>query len=351
PDAVRPDDVAPHDRPADPDDERDPREVGHRGVRHVGMAVEELPRARELMVDLEDHRGHEQPDEAEVDERVHHARGRVAQQGAHPDARAEVLHPLLDVASPRPPVVGLAPLVVLHAQRDEPRDDEQHDRDREVEGDLDRPRDVAEHPAGDARVVLPVGQVRYQSGRERAESGEHADPQHDLMGLGPPHAPPPHTVPLREREKLPRGHLAIPVRRGSDARARCAYWTLLASYSRRRWARPARSLREKPGTSSMIPANSRWPSTTTSIGVSATTVALRGARSSRASSPKASPGPSVATLRPLRVTLAVPSTITKNSEPGAPSLTRTLPALTFTSSARRATRPSSLRDRAENRDT
>ena len=69
------------------------------------------------------------------------------------------------------------------------------------------------------------------------------------------------------------------------------YCTDLASDSRRRLAMPARSLREKPGTSSMMPANSRWPSTTSSTSLSATTVALRGALSSRASSPKAWPGP------------------------------------------------------------
>ena len=65
---------------------------------------------------------------------------------------------------------------------------------------------------------------------------------------------------------------------------------------------PARSLRAKPGTSSISPANSRWPSTTSSMSVSATTVALRGAFSSNASSPNAAPGPISATLRPWRVT-------------------------------------------------
>ena len=37
-------------------------------------------------------------------------------------------------------------------------------------------------------------------------------------------------------------------------------------------------------------------------------------------------GPSLATFCPWRVTLAVPSMITKNSAPVAPSLTSTLPA-------------------------
>ena len=44
------------------------------------------------------------------------------------------------------------------------------------------------------------------------------------------------------------------------------YWTDLASESRRRRAIPASSLRAKPGTSSIRPPNSRWPSTTSSIG-------------------------------------------------------------------------------------
>ena len=119
-----------------------------------------------------------------------------------------------------------------------------------------------------------------------------------------------------------------------------------ASASRRRLAMPASSLRAKPGTSSMRPANSRWPSTTSSMSVSATTVALRGAFSSRASSPKASPGPRVAILRPWRVTRAVPSRITKNSWPVSPSEIRALPAGTRTSSARRATSWRSLREQA-----
>ena len=80
---------------------------------------------------------------------------------------------------------------------------------------------------------------------------------------------------------------------------------------------PASSLRAKPGDlvdqrrELALARARRAPSA-----VSAVTVALRGALSSRASSPKASPGPRVATLRPRRLTLAVPSRITKNSSPG-----------------------------------
>src|SRR5205823_5005861 len=58
-----------------------------------------------------------------------------------------------------------------------------------------------------------------------------------------------------------------------------------------------------------------------------------------------------ATFFPRRVTRALPSTITKNSEPAPPSVTRTLPASTFTSSARRATSWRSFLDRAEKRGT
>ena len=60
------------------------------------------------------------------------------------------------------------------------------------------------------------------------------------------------------------------------------------------------------GTSSSTLRNSRWPITANSMSVSATTVAERGPRSSRASSPKYRPGPRVVTLRPFRRTEASP---------------------------------------------
>ena len=73
---------------------------------------------------------------------------------------------------------------------------------------------------------------------------------------------------------------------------------------------------------------------------------VAGGLSRRASSPKASPGPRVANLRPWRVTRAVPSRITKNSWPVSPSEMRALPAGDLTSSARRATSWRSLREQA-----
>ena len=122
----------------------------------VHVAVQELQVLGELVVDLEDDRGDEQHEEAEVDARVHQAGGRVAQQRLHPHAGAEVAHAPVDVALVRATVVGRAPLVVLDPLADEPRADEQHDRDGDVEDPVDRVGDVAERLARDRRVVAPT---------------------------------------------------------------------------------------------------------------------------------------------------------------------------------------------------
>ena len=110
-----------------------------------------------------------------------------------------------------------------------------------------------------------------------------------------------------------------------------------ASASRSRVASAESILRAMVGTDSSRPLNWRCDITSTSMSVSETTEADRGRRSSRASSPKWLPAPSVATFLPLRVTLAVPLTMMKNSWPMWPSSTRTLPAGT----ARRRARPGS----------
>ena len=120
PDPVRPLPVAAGERPQDAGEEDEAEHVGDEGVRLVRAAVQELQRLRELVVDLQHHRDDEEHQEAEVDERVHDARGRVAQQRAHPHAGAEVAHAPVHVALVRAPVVGLAALVVAHPQRDEP---------------------------------------------------------------------------------------------------------------------------------------------------------------------------------------------------------------------------------------
>ena len=60
------------------------------------------------------------------------------------------------------------------------------------------------------------------------------------------------------------------------------------------------------GLSSRSDENSWRFSASTTMSVSAVTVAVRGTPASTASSPKKSPGPRVATLRPLRRTVVVP---------------------------------------------
>ena len=89
-DAVGPLDVAAQDGPHDADEEHAAGHVAHQRVGPVHVAVQELGALGQLVVDLE-HRGDgEQHQEAEVDQRVHDAGGRVAQQRLHVDAGAEV---------------------------------------------------------------------------------------------------------------------------------------------------------------------------------------------------------------------------------------------------------------------
>ena len=97
-DAVRPLDVAAHDRPQHAADEHEAGGVADEGVRLVRAAVEELEVLGQLVVDLEHRRDGEQHEEAEVDHRVHQPGGRVAQQRAHVHAGAEVAEAALGVA-------------------------------------------------------------------------------------------------------------------------------------------------------------------------------------------------------------------------------------------------------------
>ena len=147
----------------------EPEEVTDERVRLVRAAVEELQRVRELVVDLQQHGDDEEHQEPEVDERVHDAGRRVAQQRAHPDALAEVAHAPVDVALVGAPVVRLAPLVVADPERHEPRDEEEPGGDREVERDLERGRDVDEDLTRDPRVVVPSGDLRGDARCQRAE--------------------------------------------------------------------------------------------------------------------------------------------------------------------------------------
>src|SRR5436190_1066630 len=108
------------------------------------------------------------------------------------------------------------------------------------------------------------------------------------------------------------------------------------------------SLWARPGTWSMLPSNWRWSSTSSSIGVSEVTVAERGLRSSRESSPKYWPGRRVAILRPALLTAARPPRMRKNSKPGLPSSHSSRPESTATSSDARPMRPSSFLVQVEN---
>ena len=84
------------------------------------------------------------------------------------------------------------------------------------------------------------------------------------------------------------------------------------------------------------------------MSVSEITVAERGRRSSRASSPKYWPGPRVAVLRLLCFTVALPSTMRKNSRPMVPCSVRTRPGGTVTSSRALRITFRSLADDVEN---
>ena len=65
----------------------------------------------------------------------------------------------------------------------------------------------------------------------------------------------------------------------------------------------------------MTPAKLRWSMTSTVMSVSAVTVAVRGPRSRSESSPITAPGPTDVILRPLRFTVALPSTTMNASRP------------------------------------
>ncbi len=118
--------------------------------------MQELEGLGDLVVDLEDGGDRQQYQEREVDEGVHEAGGRFAQQRLHVDAGPEVAEAALGVVGVGGPVVGGAALPVLHAvgEQDGAVDD-QHGNDR-VEGHLQGVGDVPEDLAGDFGVVVPA---------------------------------------------------------------------------------------------------------------------------------------------------------------------------------------------------
>ena len=186
-DAVRPLPVTAGDRPHDAEQEHEARDLGAGRVRLVGLAVQELEAVGELVVGLAQHGHDEQRDETEVEERVHEARGGIAQQRLHPHAVAVALRALLDVLARRAAVVGEAAFVVLDAQRREPRDDEQHRGDGAVERDLHRGGDVDEDLALHVRVVVPARDRGHDPARDHEHEHRNADAENDLMSLGPSH--------------------------------------------------------------------------------------------------------------------------------------------------------------------
>ena len=83
--------------------------------------------------------------------------------------------------------------------------------------------------------------------------------------------------------------------------------------------------RRRQGNSSISAWKSRWLTTSSRVGASAVTVAVRGPRSISAISPKKSPGPSWLTRVPSRPTPTCPEMMTMRSSPLSPWRITTLP--------------------------
>ena len=120
-DPVGPLHVPADDRPRHADEQQEARRVADRGVALVHVAVEELRRLRELVVDLRDRGDGEQDQEREVDEAVHDPGGGIPQQGLHVHAGSEVLEAAAGVLAGGLAVVGRAPLPVAHPLAEEHR--------------------------------------------------------------------------------------------------------------------------------------------------------------------------------------------------------------------------------------
>ena len=148
-DAIRTLDVATNDRPHDADEQAKTGEITDERVRHVDVAVQELPGLGNLVVDFENRGDGEQNEEREVDKRMHDAGGGIAQQGLHVDTGAEISEATLHVLRGRATVVGLAAGPVLDALTEEHCSVDEQDRHHDVEGNLQRGRDASEDLACD----------------------------------------------------------------------------------------------------------------------------------------------------------------------------------------------------------
>ena len=80
---------------------------------------------------------------------MHHPGGRFPQQGSHVHAGAEVGEAPFGVTTGGGPIIGGAPTPVSDPIGEQHRAIDDEHRDDDVEGELEGPRDVAEHLTGD----------------------------------------------------------------------------------------------------------------------------------------------------------------------------------------------------------
>ncbi|CAB4596781.1 unannotated protein [freshwater metagenome] len=185
-DAIRTLDVTAHDGPDDTTGEHQTGEVTHEHVAAVHVAVEELQTLGQLVIELE-HRGDtEQNEEAEVDQRVHEAGGRIAQQGAHVHTGAEVGEATLRVGRGGATAIGCTALPVADAIGETQRSPQHEDGDDRVEGQLQRAGDSTEHLAVDGRVTLPSGDEGQHARHHDEHRHERTDGDRELVGLQAP---------------------------------------------------------------------------------------------------------------------------------------------------------------------
>src|SRR5439155_7377702 len=130
-----------------------------------------------------------------------------------------------------------------------------------------------------------------------------------------------------------------------------AYALMIFEEARRRDAMVFSIFMAIAGLLSTSRLKTHWVSPSMWIGESDVTVADRGPLSSSEISPKKSPGDILARVRPLTVTVAVPSTIRKKPSPASPSRARTASAGWCTSLADRASATRSFFESSENSGT
>ena len=146
----------------------------------VHAAVEELRALGHLVVDLEHRRDAEQDEEAEVDARVHDARGGVAEQRLHVHAGTEVAEAPSDVLARRRATVGRAALVVAHPLPEQHSRADDQQRGDDVEREPQRARDATEHLARHDRVVVELEHDAGDARDDRDQREADPDREHDV---------------------------------------------------------------------------------------------------------------------------------------------------------------------------